>query len=118
MKTKNSSNKMLSEGVLNPYTPDSKSNTILSGLTFHVLLLLFMHQLIFGFDDSVRINRAYSRKAWVQYSVGVTFCHWIFLLSRSKESDANIGILVILVHFEKTLVLLSSRPKVLDKCSG
>ena len=31
--------------------------------------------------------------------------HWIFfLLSRNKTSDANIGIIVILVHFEKTLL--------------
>ena len=28
--------------------------------------------------------------------------HWIFLFSRSKASAANIGIIAILVHFEKT----------------
>ena len=27
--------------------------------------------------------------------------YWIFFLSRSKASDANIGIIAILVHFEK-----------------
>ena len=30
--------------------------------------------------------------------------HSIFLFSRSKASDANIVIIAILVHFEKTLV--------------
>ena len=36
---------------------------------------------------------------------GVTFCYWIFLFSYNKASDANIGIIAILVHFEKkTLV--------------
>ena len=30
--------------------------------------------------------------------------HWIFLFSRSKASAANIGIIAILGHFEKTLV--------------
>ena len=30
--------------------------------------------------------------------------HWIFLFSRGKTSVANIGIIAILVHFEKTLL--------------
>ena len=30
--------------------------------------------------------------------------HWNFLFSRSKVSAANIGIIAILVHFEKTLL--------------
>ena len=34
----------------------------------------------------------------VQYSLGVRFYYWPFLFSRSKASDANIG---IIVHFEK-----------------
>ena len=33
---------------------------------------------------------------------GGNICHWIFLFSHSKASDANIGIIAILVHFEKT----------------
>ena len=32
--------------------------------------------------------------AWVLSSLGVTFCHWIFLFSCGKASDANIGIFV------------------------
>ena len=35
---------------------------------------------------------------------GITFCYWNFLFSRNKASDANIGIIAILVHFEKTLL--------------
>ena len=41
-----------------------------------------------------------------QYSLEVTFCYWIFLFSRSKASNANIGIIAILVHFEKSLTLI------------
>ena len=33
--------------------------------------------------------------------------HWIFLVSRIKASDANIGIVAILVHFEKTLIVVN-----------
>ena len=32
-----------------------------------------------------------SSEAWVQYSLGVIFCHWNFLFSRRKASDVNIG---------------------------
>ena len=32
---------------------------------------------------------------------GGNICRWIFLFSHSKASDANIGIIAILVHFEK-----------------
>ena len=34
---------------------------------------------------------------------GGNIFHWIFLFSRSKHSAANIGIIAILVHFEKKL---------------
>ena len=37
-------------------------------------------------------------EAWIQSSLGVTFCHWIFFLfSRSKGSNANIGIIANVV---------------------
>ena len=36
---------------------------------------------------------------------GGNIFHWVFLFSCSKASAANIGILAILVHFEKTLIL-------------
>ena len=43
----------------------------------------------------------------IQYSLGVTSWHWIFLFSQSKVSDANIGIIAILVHLEnKSIVLI------------
>ena len=35
---------------------------------------------------------------------GVIFCYSIFLFSRSKTYDANIGIIAIFVHFEKALL--------------
>ena len=38
-------------------------------------------------------------EAWVQYSLEATFCHCNFLFSRSKASDANIGIIAFLVHY-------------------
>ena len=34
--------------------------------------------------------------------------HWIFLFSRSKASEANIGIIAIFVHFEKILMVHDS----------
>ena len=34
---------------------------------------------------------------------GGNIFHWIYLFSHSKDSAANIGIIAILVHFEKTL---------------
>ena len=37
-------------------------------------------------------------------STVVNIFHWIFLFSRSKASAANIGIIAILVYFEKTLL--------------
>ena len=36
------------------------------------------------------------------------FSYWIFLFSPGKASAANIGIIAILVHFEKTLIDLLS----------
>ena len=36
------------------------------------------------------------------------FFYWIFLFSPGKASAANIGIIAILVHFEKTLIDLLS----------
>ena len=36
---------------------------------------------------------------------GGNIFHWIFLFSYSKASAANIGIIAILVHFEKKLEL-------------
>ena len=36
--------------------------------------------------------------------IGVNIFHWIFLFSRNKAFDANIAIIAILVHFEKTLM--------------
>ena len=32
------------------------------------------------------------------FPLGVTFCPWIFLFSRSKASDANIGIIANVVY--------------------
>ena len=46
-KQKKISNKMLPQWVLIPWTSDSKSNTLLSELIWHVLLL-FMQHLVFG----------------------------------------------------------------------
>ena len=39
MKTENFSNKMLPQSVLNPWTSDSESNTLLSGLTLGSLYI-------------------------------------------------------------------------------
>ena len=55
-----------------------------------------MPHLIFGIRGS--------SEAWVQYSLGVMVCHWIFIFSHNKASDANIGIIAILVHFEKNSI--------------
>ena len=35
-----------------------------------------------------------SEAAWVLFPLRVTFCHWIFLFSCSKDENANIGIFV------------------------
>ena len=43
-------------------------------------------------------------RAWALLPLGVIFCYWTFLFSRSKDSDAKIGIIAILVHFERTLM--------------
>ena len=40
----------------------------------------------------------------VQYSLGVTFCYWIFLCSHSEASDTNIGIIANFVYYGKTRV--------------
>ena len=40
----------------------------------------------------------------VQYPLGVIFCYWIFLFSRSKASDTNIGIIVNYVQFAKNCI--------------
>ena len=40
---KNSSNKMLCQWVLNPLTSDSKSNTLLSGIKWHLLVRLRLY---------------------------------------------------------------------------
>ena len=32
------------------------------------------------------------------FPLGVAFCYWIFLFSRSKASDANIGIIANVVY--------------------
>ena len=45
-----------------------------------------------------------SLEARVQYSLGVTFCYWNFLFSRSKASDSNIGIIANFLSFEKPLM--------------
>ena len=37
------------------------------------------------------------------------YSHGIFLSSQNKASDANIGIIAILVHFGKTLMVVSTR---------
>ena len=37
-------------------------------------------------------------------TTGGNIFQWIFLFSHSKASVANIGIIAILVHFEKTLI--------------
>ena len=72
-----------------------------------------MHHLIFGLNDSVRINRAWlyqepkvsvlqARVLDLESEVmtspgsiptGVTFFHWIPLFSRSKASATNISII-------------------------
>ena len=44
---------------------------------------------------------------WTNLVYALTFYHWIFFLfSCNKVSDANIGIIAILVHFEKKPLLL------------
>ena len=53
MKTKNSNDKKVTSVRIEPRTSNSKSSTLLSELTGHVLLrgifkFLFMHHLIFG----------------------------------------------------------------------
>ena len=91
-----------------------------------------MHHLIFGLNGSVIISRAWLYKetnasvlqvnvklvqngecwTWNQTLIGglgsiltgVTFCHWNILFSHSKDFDANIGIIAILVHFEKNSI--------------
>ena len=70
MKTKNPVTKCYPQWVLNPglwWTSDSKSNTLLSGLTWHVLpgrSLTFCSCTTWFLDlnDSVRINRAWQYK--------------------------------------------------------
>ena len=54
---KNSSNKMLLTVSTEPLASDSKSNTLLSGLLWHVLLWRPLNFCL-DFDDLVRINRA------------------------------------------------------------
>ena len=39
---------------------------------------------------------------WIQYSLRVRFCYWIFLFSHSKASDANVGIIANFVYYGKT----------------
>ena len=41
-----------------------------------------------------------------EVSGSIVICNWIFLFSWNKASDANIGIIAILVHFKKTLKLV------------
>ena len=110
---------MLSLWVLNPWTSDSKSNTpfwaklafacnseTLGSLYSHALLILtkssksknqVVHEQKFKdlISNTCQISserRVSHLESEVQYSLGVTFCYWIFLFSRSKTSDANIGI--------------------------
>ena len=114
-------------------TSDSKSNTILSRLNWHVLLrrsLNLCSCITWFLLLSVRINRAWCYKepkvsvlqananlvqkgecwTWNQrlweakgsVPTGVTFLLHFFLFSRGNTSAANIGIIAILVHFEKT----------------
>ena len=44
---------------------------------------------------------------------GGNIFHWIFLFSHSKASDASIGIIAILVHFEKTLMTITCQTVVI-----
>ena len=57
MKTKNASNPML-PGVLNPWTSDSKFNSLLSEPIWHVLLSVHVLLDFFDWDDLGRANRA------------------------------------------------------------
>ena len=89
-----------------------------------IFKLLFMHHLIFGLGwihgesiehDYIRVLksqsykqmssqcrknsvgvgiRGYERPGWVLFPLKVTFCHWIFLFSCSKDKNATIGIFV------------------------
>ena len=105
--------------VLNHWTSDSKSNMLLSTLTWQLLLRRSLNfcsctTWCLDLDDLVRINKAWLYKelkvsvlqanaklvqrgacwTWNQRSsgsilTGVAFCNWIFLFSRNKASDAN-----------------------------
>ena len=104
-------------------TYDFKLNTLLSELTWHVVLrgsLNFCSCIswFLSLDNLVIINRAWlykepklsvlqanarlaqkgeywtwNQRSWVQSLLEVTFCYWNFWFSRSKSSDANIGII-------------------------
>ena len=38
-------------------------------------------------------SQTHNLESEVMRGLGVTFCHWIFLFSHSKASNANIGII-------------------------
>ena len=48
---------------------------------------------------------------------GVIFCYWNILFSCNKASDANIGIIAILVHFEKLKYLKVSDSQAVSQTS-
>ena len=92
---------MLPPVRIEPRTSYSKSNTLLSELTWRVLLggvfkFLFMHHLIFGIIIQVSSERRVlgleSEALGSILTGGNIFLLIFFLFSRSKASGANIGI--------------------------
>ena len=105
------------------------SNTLLSELIRYVLFRKSLNfcsctSWFLDLDDLVKINRTWLYKelksqsykkqvsserrvldleseARVQSLIGVSFCYWHFLFSRSKASDANIGSIANFGSFEK-----------------
>ena len=102
---KKSSDKILPAVGIEPWpliTSDSKSNTILSALTWHVLLRRSLNLCLcttwyFNFDDLRGINRARLYKEPKVSVLEQMSSQW-----HSKASDANIGIIANFVYLWKT----------------
>ena len=88
---------LASESLL--HENENYSNKILPPVSIEPLALLASAQLGLGLGACWTWNP----DPVVQYSLGVIFCYCNFLFSCSKDSEVNIGIIAILVHFEKTL---------------
>ena len=129
MKTNNSSDKFLPPMRIKPGISDSKSNTLLSELIWHVLLresLNFCSCIIWflALDDLVRINRAWlyiyqKPKVWVQQastrltqkvqsSLGVIFCYWNFCFCVVKPLMPILALFPISSSLWKTLLMYCS----------